>query len=400
MFAQKATKNLRGAESLPVTGFVSFRALLPVALVFGLSGCELPRSGPTKNELLGKGTDTQGDAFIVNVTRSVAELTDVVPPLGFSAAFQNAGVIGSDVIAAGDTLEITVYENVKDEPLLGNSGQRVSALSTVQVDGEGFIFIPYAGRILAANQTPEGLRQSITRLLEVQTPDPQVSVVRTAGTGSSVSIAGQAAGAGVFPIEASTRTLATMLAKSGGVTIDPGIAIVRVTRGNQTGSIWLKDLYRDPNLDIALRPGDKIVVEKDSRNFIALGATSGQSLVPFESERLSALEAIASVGGLSTVTADPTGVFVLRDEYPKVANAVLGRSDLVGTQRMVYVFDLTEPSSLFQARDFQIRDGDTIYVTEAPFVQWQKTLSAVTGSTAAATNLSNTADLFGNNNNN
>ena len=376
---------------------MSFRALLPVALVLVLSGCELPRSGPTKDEILSKGTDTAGDAFVVNVTRSVAEMTDVVPPLGFSEAFRNAGVIGSDVIAAGDTLQITVYENVKDEPLLGNTGQRVSALSTVQVDGEGFIFIPYAGRILAANQTPEGLRQSITRLLEVQTPDPQVSVVRTAGTGSSVSIAGQAAGAGVFPIEASTRTLATMLAKSGGVTIDPGIAIVRVTRGNQTGAIWLKDLYRDPRLDIALRPGDKIVVEKDSRNFIALGATSGQSLVPFETERLSALEAIASAGGLSTVTADPTGVFVLRDEDPKVANAVLGRSDLVGTQRMVYVFDLTEPSSLFQARDFQIRDGDTLYVTEAPFVQWQKTLSAITGSTAAATNLSNTADLFGNN---
>ena len=119
--------------------------------------------------------------------------------------------------------------------------------------------------------------------------------------------------------------------------------------------------------------------------------------MPFETERLSALEAIASAGGLSTVTADPTGVFVLRDEDPKVANAVLGRSDLVGSQRMVYVFDLTEPSSLFQARDFQIRDGDTLYVTEAPFVQWQKTLSAITGSTAAATNLSNTADLFGNN---
>jgi polysaccharide export outer membrane protein len=360
-----------------------------------VSACSLPRSGPTKDELYGKGTDTQGDAFVVNVTRSVAELTDVVPPIGFSSAFRDAPVIASDVIAPGDTLEITVYENVKDEPLLGNTGQRISALSTVQVDGEGFIFIPYAGRILAANQTPEALRQTITRLLEVQTPDPQISVVRTAGTGSSVSIAGQAAGAGVFPIEASTRTLATMLAKSGGVTVAPGIAIVRVTRGNQTGAVRLKDLYSNPDLDIALRPGDKIVVEADTRNFVALGATGGQSLVPFEAERLSALEAIASAGGLSTVTADPTGVFVLRDEYPKVANAVLGRSDLTGPQRMVYVFDLTEPSSLFEARDFQIRDGDTLYVTEAPFVQWQKTLSAITGSTGAVTTLTNSVGALG-----
>jgi polysaccharide export outer membrane protein len=368
-----------------------------VVLFLALSACALPRSGPTKDELYSKGTDTTGDAFIVPVTRSVAKITDVVPRLGFSAAFREAGVIASDVIAPGDSLSITVYENVKDEPLLGNSGQRISALSTVQVDGEGFIFIPYAGRILAANQTPEGLRQAITRLLEDQTPDPQVSVVRTAGTGSSVSISGQATGAGVFPIEASTRTLATMLAKSGGVTVDPGIAIIRVTRGNQTGSVRLKDLYANPSLDIALRPGDKIVVDADSRNFVALGATGGQSLVPFESERLSALEAIASAGGLSTITADPTGVFVLRDEDANVANAVLGRSDLTGSQRMVYVFDLTEPSSLFEARDFQIRDGDTLYVTEAPFVQWQKTLSAITGSTGAITNLTNSANAFNGN---
>ncbi len=375
------------------TGQTFPRAILALGLVALVSACALPRSGPTKDEIYGKGTDSAGDAFVVNVTRSVADITDVVPSLGFSAAFRNAPLIGSDVIAAGDTLSITVYENVKDEPLLGNTGQRISALTEIQVDGEGFIFIPYAGRVLAAGQTPEGLRLAITRLLEDQTPDPQVSVTRVAGTGSSVSIAGQAAGAGVFPIEASTRTLATMLARSGGVTIDPGIAIVRITRGNQTGAIWLKDLYRDPKLDIALRPGDKIVVETDSRNFIALGATGGQSLIPFESERLSALEAIASAGGLSTVTADPTGVFVLRDEDPKVANAVLGRSDLTGLQRMVYVFDLTEPSSLFEARDFQIRDGDTLYVTEAPFVQWQKTLSAITGSTGAVTNLANTANI-------
>jgi polysaccharide export outer membrane protein len=373
------------------------RALVLFALVLGLSACALPRSGPTKEELFGKGTDTQGDAFVVNVTRQVADITDVIPRIGFSAAFRDAAIMASDVIAPGDTLAITVYENVKDEPLLGNSGQRISALSTVQVDGEGFIFIPYAGRILAANQTPETLRQTITRLLEVQTPDPQVSVVRTAGTGSSVSISGQAAGAGVYPIEASTRTLAAMLAKSGGVTVDPGIAIIRVTRGGKTGAVRLKDLFADPSLDIALRPGDKIVVDADRRNFVALGATGGQRLVPFESERLSALEAIASAGGLSSNTADPTGVFVLRDEEPAVANAVLGRTDLSGRQRIVYVFDLTEPSSLFEARDFQIRDGDTLYVTEAPFVQWQKTLSAITGSTGAVTTLTNSVDSLNGN---
>ena len=363
--------------------------LVALALV---ASCGLPRSGPTKREILAGSVEKKGNAFIVEVTPEVSRITAVQPTFGFSSAFLNAGLIGSDTISPGDTLSITVFENVKDDPLLGNTGQRVTPLSEVQVDGQGYIFLPYAGRIKAAGQTPEGLRQAITRQLEDQTPDPQVTVSRVAGDGSSVSIAGQAAGPGVYPIEAPTRTLATMLARTGGVAIDPDIAIIRVTRGNHSGKVWLKDLYENPALDIALRPGDRIVVEEDSRSFIALGATGGQSLVPFESETLSALEAIATVGGLATNSADPKGVFVLRDESEEIARAVLGRPDLIGDQRIVYVLDLTEPTGLFEARDFQIRDGDTIYVTEAPFVQWQKTLSAITGTTGAASNLANTAD--------
>ena len=366
------------------------KAVALLAVVALVASCGLPRSGPTKRELLSGSVEPQGNAFIEPVTAQVSRLTAVQPSFGFSAAFQQAGLVGSDTLSPGDILNITIFENVKDDPLLGNTGQRVSGLSEVQVDGQGFIFIPYAGRIKAAGQTPEGVRQAITRQLEDQTPDPQITVARAAGNGSSVAISGQAAAPGVYPIEAPTRTLATMLARAGGVSIDPDIAIIRVTRGGHTGKVWLKDLYENPALDIALRPGDKIVVEEDSRSFIALGATGGQKLVPFESETLSALEALASVGGLSSQAADPTGVFILRDESEEIASAVLGRGDLIGDQRIVYVLDLTDPTGLFEARDFQIRDGDTIYVTEARFLQWQKTLSAITGTAGAANTIAST----------
>lgn len=304
----------------------------------------------------------------------------------------NAGVIGSDIIAAGDVLGLTIYENVKDDPLLGNSGQRVSALSEVQVDGQGYIFIPYGGRIKAAGQTPEGLRQAITRKLDSQTPDPQVLVSRLAGDGSTVSVSGAIA-QGVYPIERPSRTLAGMIASAGGVTINPESAIIRVSRGAATGQVWLQDLYANPTLDIALRPGDRIVVEEDTRKFVALGATGAQSLVAFETQTVSAIEAIAIVGGLSSSLADPTGVFVLRDETAEIANAVLGRTDLVGTQRFIYVLDLTLPTGMFEARDFLVRDGDTVYVTEAPYVQWTKTLSAITGTAGAATGLATATGL-------
>ena len=366
-------------------------ALALLSVLGVATACGLPRSGPNKAEIYKGSVLKQGDAFIVTVNSRVTRATAVVPAFGFWSDFRNAGVLGSDVISPGDRLGLTVYENVKDDPLLGNTGQRVSNLAEIDVDGNGYIFIPYAGKVKAAGQSPDSLRQILTKKLDTQTPDPQIVVSRLAGNGATVTVAGAVGGQGVFPIERPTRTLTAMIAHSGGVTISPEAALIRVTLGGKTGQVWLQDLYANPSLDIALRAGDKIVVERDTRTFTALGATGSQNRVPFETQNLSAIEAIAIVGGLNTATADPTGFFVFRNEPAEIANAVLGRQDLVGDQRMVYVLDLTQPTGMFEARDFLVRDGDTVYVTEAPFVQWQKTLSAITGSAGAAASLRSTA---------
>ena len=162
-------------------------------------------------------------------------------------------------------------------------------------------------------------------------------------------------------------------------------------RGTERGQIWFEDLYDHPELDIALRGGDRILVEEDTRSFTAMGATGSQQKVPFESQNLSALEGLAQVGGLNAGSADPTGVFVFRNEAQEVAELVLGRNDLQGAQRLVYVLDLTKPNGMFMARDFVIRDGDTLYVTEAPFTQWSKVISSITGSASSLNGLSSLA---------
>jgi len=361
--------------------FSSNRWARPVALIAALavmSSCGLPRVGPNKREIFAGSVQNQGDAFIISVNDRVTRSTAVVPALGFSDAFKNAGRIGSDTIQPGDTLGLTIWENV-DAPLLGVVGTP-SVLEEVQVDGAGFIFVPYAGRIRAAGNSPEAIRRIITAKLKDQTPDPQVQVRRAAGDGSTVSLVGSVGGQGVYAIERPTRTLATMLARAGGITIAPEIAQITVIRGTMRSKIWFQDLYEFPQFDIALRGGDRILIEEDTRAFTALGATGSQARVPFQTQTLSAIEAIATVGGLLTSSADPTGVFILRNENQDIANQVLGRDDLIGEQRMVYVLDLTKPNGMFMARDFSVRDGDTLYVTEAPFTQWDKTISALTGS--------------------
>lgn len=369
------------------------RVLVLLALASLVAACGLPRSGPTKSQILQGSVTASGDAHIVAIDDHVARATSAQPSLGFSEAFQSAGVVGSDTIRPGDVLGLTVWENV-DEGVLSGAGQNAAVLEEVQVDSAGFIFVPYAGRIRAAGNTPEALRRTITRQLETQTPDPQVAVRRLAGDGATVSVMGGVGAQGVYPIERPTRTLSAMLARAGGVSLVPEIAQITVIRGSHQGRVWLQDLYKDPRMDIALRPDDRILVEADTRAFTAIGATGAQNRVQFESQTLSAIEAIARVGGLNSALADPTGIFVFRTEGAAVANAVLGRNDIMTDQRMVYVLDLTEPTGIFLARDFQIRDEDTVYVTEAPYVQWQKTLSAFTGALGTA----NTVDSLAGNN--
>ena len=372
------------------------RASALCVCMFAVSGCDLmtrvlPSAGPTRNQIFSGSVQREGDAFVVEVNPRVTVATALVPSLGFPPALVNAGVPNTEVINAGDLLTLTIYENVTDG-LLAGAGANASQLTTLEVDSAGFIFIPYAGRIRAAGNTPDELRELITRNLDEQTPDPQVIVAREAGNGATVVVTGDVNGQGIFPIERPTRMLSGMLAAAGGASVNPDIARVTVLRGGHSGSVWYQDIFRDPAVDIALRADDRIIVEEDSRRFTALGATGSQTVVPFEERVISAIDAIASVGGLNPARADPTGVFVLRNEAEEIARLVLGRDDLIGAQRMVYVLDLTAPNGMFDARDFLIRDGDTVYVTSAPITQFNTGISALTGTLSNIANVADTLD--------
>ncbi|WP_114347802.1 polysaccharide biosynthesis/export family protein [Paracoccus lutimaris] len=350
--------------------------LLGAALL--VSACGLPRSGPTRGEIMSGAAAKGGTSHIVDVDDRVNRAANYSPAYGFGSDFRNAGQVGADVVRPGDVLGLSIWENV-DDGLLASMGTSSTQLTELQVDSQGYIFVPYAGRIMAAGNSPDELRRIITEKLETQTPDPQVMVTRVAGDGATVSVMGKVNAQGVYPIERPTRTLSAMLSKSGGVTIEPEVAVVTVKRGASSGKVWLRDLYSNNRNDIALRPGDVILVEEDQRSFTALGALGGQTKVPLGNDQINAIEAVAMVGGLSTLLADPKGVFIMRTEPQAIARAVLGRNDIYGDQRIAYVLNLAKPDGMFIARDFVIRDEDTVYVTEAPFVQWQKIMNSILG---------------------
>lgn len=351
-----------------------------------LGACNiLPAAGPSVSDIRASSVENGGNSYIVPVTAKIITAATRSRSLGFSASFVSAGPISVDVIRSGDTLAITVWENV-DNGLFSTLGKKVTTLPGMEVDQLGNIFMPYVGTVKVSGRTLADVREKLTELLKVQTPDPQVEVRRTTGEGASVSIIGGVGAQGVYPIEAATRDLSGMLARAGGVTLDPRVVKITIKRGQQVGSIWLQDLYDNSNNDIQLKAGDKIILEADERYFVALGTTS-QRRVEFETHNPSAIEALALIGGLRSYSSDPRGVFIFREEPASVANRVLGRTDLISPQEIVYVIDITEPSGVFTAQNFEIRNEDIIYTTEAPYVTWTKLVGVVISSLNSVTSL-------------
>ncbi len=117
------------------------RGVALVTSLVMLSACQLPKAGPNKNEILAGSVNNGGNAFVVEVDDRVSRATSSVPQFGFSSSFTSAPSLTADTVRPGDVLGLTIWENVDDGLLAGDAGSS-TALNEVQVDSEGFIFVP------------------------------------------------------------------------------------------------------------------------------------------------------------------------------------------------------------------------------------------------------------------
>ena len=167
---------------------------------------------------------------------------------------------------------------------------------------------------------------------------------RVAGDGATVSVMGGVADPGVYPIEAPTRRLSSMLAQAGGVAVVPDVAQIKMERGGRTGRIWLQDLYDNPALRRGAarrrphhrRGGPPLLHRARRRHRAGAGAVQQARHVGGRGDRR---RPAASTAAPPTRPASSSSA----RRPAEIANRVLGRADLVGPQRMAYLLDLTKP---------------------------------------------------------
>ena len=347
-----------------------------ICLLAVLGACGLPRSGPSYSEIDPDGAPADYGFEVLPLTPAITRATAINEKSGFDVTFLKTKAEPYYLIERGDVLAITVWENA-DEGLLNATGVGATPLPHSKVDERGQIFVPYVGLLRASGRSLTQLRREIMSRLSGKTVDPQVDVFPVEQTGRSISIQGVVNSPGVYPIDRLTTHILPMLAKAGGVGIDPEVVRIKLRRGRLQGEIWLTDLYDNFENDVHLRAGDAIIAERDRRVFTALGAVNGNQSVQFPTRELSLIRALGIAGGLRDNSADPTGVFIFREEPPAIAQKLFPERTITEPIRVAYIVDLTEPAGMFLARDFQMRDRDTIYVTTAPYIRWLKILQAI-----------------------
>jgi len=360
-----------------------------LALLAGCTG--IPRSGPAELAISAKTADVEGFTLLEMSASNIAPY--VVHRTGDAGG--TAGIPAAPAIrlAAGDVLRVRISES-KEGGLFAALANGGTGFDGVRVDHKGTISLPYAGRVRVVGLDTHQVEDRIKARLAGVTFEPQVYVELMQGRASSVLVSGEVKSPGRFSMLDGPMTLIDAISKAGGATRAPHQTDVLIRRGGKVIRIPLSQVQDGANKQ--LQAGDEVVLEADVKVFNALGAVSKTGQVEFAKLNPTLLDALSQVGGLSNQAASNTGVFVFRLREPHAWQDADGQWQ---EGPVIFKFNMARPEMMFIAQAFGVRPDDTIYVTNAPAVEWMRaiapiatTIATVRGTISVGTSIENTVN--------
>jgi len=272
-------------------------------------------------------------------------------------------------IGVGDQLTVTLFER-DGLNVFAAAPDGSSRFEGVVVDSTGSIQLPYIGRVYVVGLSPTEARSAILRPLRRLALSSDVTVSVTDRRSEIVTVQGDVTKPGPVPLAPQASRLSAILSLAAPTTANIELATVTVRRDGRNATLRLSDLYDQPQDDIALRGGDVVIVRSAPGAVNVLGAAGIQGRVRITKRNYSVVDAVGDARGLNDSLASPASVYVMQ----------LGSPDAVttGTPR-VYHFDFRNPAQIAVASAFAVQDGDAILISNAPFAQSHKVLSAFSG---------------------
>ena len=286
-------------------------------------------------------------------------------------------------IGVGDVLSVTLFEAAAGGlffPLEGGlrNGNFLTLPNQI-VDDKGTITVPYAGAIRAKGRTAQQIQAAIVDALKARALEPQAVVTVVERRNAMISVLGEVGTATRFPASVSGERVLDAIARAGGLKGPGQDSWVLLERHGKVAVTPFEALAHETGNNIYVQPQDTLYVYREPQTFLAIGATGKQGQVPFDAWRLNLAEALAKSGGLLDERAEPGWVFLYRAERQQVAQT-LDSSCSVNDGPFVpviYEIDLRDPSTLFLASQFPMRNKDIIYVSNARSVESAKFMQHV-----------------------
>jgi len=307
------------------------RVLTGVALVALLSGCGnwLPTSGPSTRALEDATVQTNSMIQLVEINSAVNQRNVIRERRQLFSESFGANVIPTYAVNPGDVLAVSIWEanpallfgtSPAISALAGSSTSKNSSLPDQMVGADGFITVPFAGRIRVAGKTIPNIESEIVASLQGKANSPQVIVQMTKGNTSNVTVVGEVGKSDLVPLTPKGERLLDAIALAGGVKQAVNKITLQISRQGLVKTMSLDRVIQDPTQNIRLNPGDVITAFYQPFSFTALGATGKNDEINFEAPGISLTQALGRIGGVQDSRADVKGVFVFRFEEPDAAS--------------------------------------------------------------------------------
>ncbi|MBV8052529.1 MAG: polysaccharide biosynthesis/export family protein [Acidobacteriaceae bacterium] len=227
--------------------------------------------------LLSSAALAQGPAASAEIEHSVTTVSAV--------SAKSSGDPSLPHLGPGDLLDVSVY-NVPE------------LTSKVRVDSNGEINLPLVNNVQVAGLTGEQAESIIEKRLADGgfVKNPHVTVFVNQAVSQTVSVLGEVARPGVYPIVGEQR-LFDLISNAGGLTDRAGPGVTVTHRNRPDTKVTISRNFADhPQSNLPVSAGDTIIVEKADVVYV-VGDVGRPSGLLMESGRLTVLQAIAMAGG-------------------------------------------------------------------------------------------------------
>jgi polysaccharide biosynthesis/export protein len=294
-------------------------------------------------------------------------------------------VSGPYRVVAGDLLEVELPQEVDLDAAASEGNPGVVTYKTRVKEGAGAIQLPMVGDLAVAGKTTGEIEELLAR--EFQQPArlafrPNVVVTVSEYRTVRVAVTGAVNQPGLHELRSDHMTVFGALMQAGGIKGERGAKEIRVLSQEDGATVTRTlsvQLAAIPLEDVALRGGETVVVEPaPERAYTVIGLVKKSGVFTYPAPRqYNLMQALASAGGVDE-TAAPRWATVYR---VKADGTVVGATFKI------------DGTSLLDASNVRIKDGDVIAVEHSQGSWLRQFFSQILGFRASATVSTSTTPL-------